>query len=192
MSNISRRKELDADLDRLVQTTGRVPLGAAVVTFTGAGLVWGIGKLAGADPSIFDYAAGLIVGCVVCPALVLMALDQRERMLAHAEEKPLERNERKALPRGRRPTTDKYAMLPYGSPAGCPLPSVKSGFRTPERDPSVITLCHPVPVMLVPDTPSGISTSLTSTFNTPCISPAPSSTSIRVRFPSFRANTTGG
>src|SRR5579872_7479318 len=53
-------------------------------------------------------------------------------------------------------------------------------------------LYHPVPVMFVPETPSGISTSFTSTLITPCIGPMPSSTSIRVRLPSLRAKTTGG
>ncbi len=89
-------------------------------------------------------------------------------------------------------TTDRYAMLPYGSPAGCPDPSTKSGFCVPARVPSVGTLYHPVPVMFVPATPSGICTPLTSTVRTPCISPIPSRTSMWVRFPSLRANTTGG
>src|SRR5215472_5969760 len=64
--------------------------------------------------------------------------------------------------------------------------------NAPDRVPSVGTLYQPVPVIFVPATPAGISMSFTSTFNTPCISPRPSSTSIRVRLPSLRANTTGG
>src|SRR5207302_9514764 len=62
----------------------------------------------------------------------------------------------------------------------------------PVRVPSVGTLYQPVPVMSRPATPAGISTSFTSTFSTLCISPIPSSTSIRVRLPSLRANTIGG
>ena len=41
-------------------------------------------------------------------------------------------------------------MLPYGSPAGCPPPSVKSELNAPVRVPSVGMLYQPVPVMLVP------------------------------------------
>src|ERR1035438_6100723 len=64
-------------------------------------------------------------------------------------------------------TTETYAMLPYGSPAGCPLPSRKLLSKAPDRVPSVCTLYQPVPVMSVPETPTGISTPLTRTVRTP-------------------------
>lgn len=58
-------------------------------------------------------------------------------------------------------------MLPYGSPAGAPVESVKLGSNAPSRVPSVSTLYQPVPVIFVPLIPIGISTSFTSTVRTP-------------------------
>lgn len=113
MGQIQRRSEikLDADLERLWRTSGRAPIGAAVLTFVAAGMVWGIGKSAAANPTVFDYAAGLIIMAFVAPGLLLLGLEYRGRMLDHARERQIERDEARALPKPRRPLTDKHATL---------------------------------------------------------------------------------
>ena len=83
-------------------------------------------------------------------------------------------------------------MLPYGSPSGLPAPSAKFRSKAPIRPPAVTVLNHPVAVMFVPGCPSGITMLFTSTCSTDVISPIPSSTSIRVRFPSFFEKTISG
>jgi hypothetical protein len=106
MSSIERRRQLDEDLDRVVRTSGRVSIGAAAVTFVGAGLVWGIGKAAGSAPTIFDYGAALLIIGVVSPALLLIGLDHRKRSASWALREQLRRDR----PRDR-PLTDKRATL---------------------------------------------------------------------------------
>jgi len=89
-------------------------------------------------------------------------------------------------------TTESNAMLPQGSPSAWPAPSAKFQSKPPVRPPVVTILNHPVAVMFVPGRPSGITMLFTSTCSADVISPIPSSTSIRVRFPSFFEKTING
>ena len=54
----------------------------------------------------------------------------------------------------------------FAVPHDATIPSTKSGLQAPARVPSVGTLYHPVPVMFVPATPSGISVTFGSALKT--------------------------
>jgi hypothetical protein len=112
MTHLDRRPpKLDADLDRQWRSSGRLPLGAALVTFIGAALAWAIGKTSGGALSQADYVALALIASVISPTLAALGGDYRARMLTHVQGKQIERDEIRALPRGRRNTTGKHTTI---------------------------------------------------------------------------------
>ncbi len=78
--------DLDADLDRMVRTTGRMPIGGAVLLFLGAGAIVLIDRLFGGAPTFLAYVAVAVIVAGVAPSLLAIGLDWRRRTLRWAED----------------------------------------------------------------------------------------------------------
>lgn len=78
--------ELDADLNRIVSSSGRVPTRGAVAGLVGAALIFLIDRLSGGVPTTLGYLAAAVVVAVTAPGLLAVALADRRRSLEWALE----------------------------------------------------------------------------------------------------------
>lgn len=109
MGQVARR-QLDEDLERIVQTSGRAPIGGGLMCILGAIVIWAINRAANGDPGFLDIVASAVVVVGVAPALLVAGIRHRRAMTEWAEREQVERMPREA--RRRRPLTDKHATLP--------------------------------------------------------------------------------
>lgn len=77
-----RRTETDDDMERLLESSERVPWRGALVAVLGAAGIICIRLLAGETLTVLDYLAAAIIASATAPALLAIALRvrQRERM----------------------------------------------------------------------------------------------------------------
>lgn len=86
MGQQTEHPDLDADLDRMVRTTGRMPIGGAALLFLGAAAIVLIDRLFGGAPTFLAYVAVAVIVAGVAPSLLAIGLDWRRRTLRWAED----------------------------------------------------------------------------------------------------------
>lgn len=86
-------EQIDADLDRIVRTSGRAPITAAGVTVGGAAAVVAIDRLYNGAPTQLAYLAAAMILTVTAPWLLALGLSLRRRSEQWATEEQRRRSE---------------------------------------------------------------------------------------------------
>jgi preprotein translocase subunit SecG len=89
--------ELDEDLDRLVRSAGRAPIGASAAVSSGAAAIIGIDWKYSGEPTVLAYLAAGLIAIFVALALLMIGLRLRRDTVAYAHEQQQQRQELERL-----------------------------------------------------------------------------------------------